>query len=131
MMDEILTILFIQVDQYLGIRLGVEAVSQLLETISQLDIVEDLSVENNPDTLCFVMHRLLTGLKIDNGKTNMSEANVLVVEKAGIIRTSMNQRSQHGFDSVSGRWALRAKIENPCYPTHDRFTITSIDSRPC
>ena len=64
--DQLLAILLIQMDQALGIGSRREAMTTLLEILSQFPVVVNLSIEDHPHRAIFIMDRLLPRMHIDD-----------------------------------------------------------------
>src|SRR4029077_1084782 len=60
--------LLIQVDDDLSVGVRIEVVSTAFQLSAKLRKVVNLSVENNPDALIFVVNRLMSAGKVDDAK---------------------------------------------------------------
>ena len=73
------------------------------QLVPQLDIVEDLAVEADPDRLVVVRHRLGAGGEIDDGEARMRQARFIVAVDALPVGTAMTQLSQHPLEQNARR----------------------------
>ena len=96
------------------------------------DIIKDISltVEDGNDAVAAI-HRLLSGGKVDHGKSAVSECDINVNKIAVFVRTAMCLGSSHCPDNPVGI-GNRVMIEYSAYCTHsetDPF-LTGRDSIP-
>ena len=89
MLDEILTVLFIQVHDDLGIGVRIEAMTLLFKGRAQFDVIEYLAVETDPDSPVFVVDRLLAAGKVDDAETCRGKADLRIGEIAVAVRPAM------------------------------------------
>ena len=79
------------------------------------------TVEDDADTLVFVVQRLLAGRQVDDRQAAMSEANARLDVHAALHRTAVVLRlvhpRQHGAIDVTPP----AGVENSCYAAHDIY----------
>jgi hypothetical protein len=68
--------LLVEVDDDLGVGLGCQLVPLLQQLLAQLDVVEDLAVEDNPQALILVAHRLLPAAEVDNAQPGAAQPNL-------------------------------------------------------
>ena len=80
--DEVEAVLLVEMNDRFGVAVRVEDVAALLEVGAQLDVVEDLAVERDPDRAVLVAERLLAGAQVDDGQPAMTEPD------AGLARDS-------------------------------------------
>src|SRR5262249_13041449 len=73
-LNELLALLFVEVDEALGVRLRAERVALRLEVRAQLVEVVDLAVERDPERAVLVRERLTArGREVDDRETSMPE----------------------------------------------------------
>ena len=70
--DTLLPPLFVCVDYYLRVGLRLEYMSRSKKLFAQLNIIINLSIENNLQSSIFVTNRLVTTLQIDNTEPTMT-----------------------------------------------------------
>ena len=68
----VLSLLFIQMNNDLRIRLSMKSMPLLDEIIPQFDIVENLSIEGDPDGLILIAHRLTPTIKVKDAQPRMA-----------------------------------------------------------
>src|SRR4026209_1640904 len=64
--DEMLAVILVEMDQAFGIRAGAEHVAAAFECVTQLSVVVDLAVEDDPDAAIFIRDRLAPGVETDD-----------------------------------------------------------------
>ena len=82
------------------------------QLLAQLDVVEDLAVEGDPDALVVVRHRLRAGRKIDDGKPRMGEAEAVAVARPLAVRAAVAQLREHPAEAVSPEGCARREPRN-------------------
>jgi len=87
------------------------------ELFTQLDVVENLSVEGDPQTAVGVLHGLVTGGEIDDAQTRVGQANGGVGIHPVVVRAAVPEHLDHAAETARlGRRAVQ--IEDACYSTH-------------
>jgi hypothetical protein len=71
-------VLFVQVDEYLGVAVRPETVARALQVAAQFAVVVDLTVLNDVDGLVLVGHRLVARLEVDDREPARRETDALV-----------------------------------------------------
>jgi hypothetical protein len=69
--EEGVAVLLIRMHQHLGIGLCVKFMTKRLEFLPQLDVVEDFTVEHNPDGAILIRNRLIAGREVDDAKARV------------------------------------------------------------
>jgi hypothetical protein len=67
--DEVESLLLVEMDERFSVAAGLEDMPAAVEIGAQFDVVEDFSVEGDPDTAVFVAQRLAAGAQIDDRQT--------------------------------------------------------------
>jgi hypothetical protein len=116
--DEIVAPLLVGVNQRLGIGLGLEAVAEGLELPAQLDVVEDLAVEDDPDRVVLVGHGLIARGEIDDAEARMRQCYRAELAHPGAVGTAMTQRAQRGFTRERACRRNSIETENTGNATH-------------
>jgi len=93
--DEVESLLLVEMDQRLGVAAGLEDMPAAVEIGAQFDVVEDLSVEGNPDAAVFVAQGLAAGAQIDDRQTAVAEADAGRLVIAFGVGPPMRQRTRH------------------------------------
>src|SRR5690606_36471791 len=87
--------LLVGVHDDLGVALGAKAMSLREQLLAQLYVVEDLSVEHEPQRLVLIGQRLLPALQIDDGQARMGEARTVISVDAEFIGPSVVHGTTH------------------------------------
>ena len=66
MTHEVLTLVFVQMDDHFGVRLSLELMSLGLQAVTQLSEVVDFTIEDEMNPVVFITHRLCTRHQIDH-----------------------------------------------------------------
>jgi hypothetical protein len=77
------------------------------ETLAQLHKIVDLTVQDDPDGLVFVMDRLLTRLKVDDAEPSHTHSEIPVPEDSLVIRSTMLDTPAHPLERIRldrARW---------------------------
>jgi len=96
MLDEAVTILFVQVNDDLGVRVGPKAMPLALQHLPQLQIVVDLAIEDNSHTAIFIEDGLPAALQIDDAQPRVCQRKRRALQKPFTIGASMPQCRSHG-----------------------------------
>ncbi len=113
--------LFIEVHQHFAIRAGAEAMAAGDQALAQLDMIEDLTVGDDPDSLVLVRERLASALHIYDREASVPEMRFRPVIHAGALWATVMQGVKHGQEC---RRVSRA-VEPTCYATHPRDPLWS------
>src|SRR6478752_4975956 len=89
----------------------------LNQLFAQLDVIEDLAIERDPQLLVCGRHRLDATREVDDAQPRVSEAGLPVDVNSRIVRSAMADCRDHPADEfrVGG---LTPKSEATCYATH-------------
>lgn len=68
---------------------------------TQLQVIENLAIEGNPNRTILIAERLLPAREIDNAETAMTQPDTQCEMKSFLIRTTMHERTRHPHDSGS------------------------------
>ena len=86
---------FTQPEQDLGVGLGAKTMAAPFELLAELNVVEDLAVERDPDRFVVVRHRLRAAANVNNAEPGVRESGArLEVHSAG-VRAAMMQHRHH------------------------------------
>ena len=89
-----------------------------LELGAQLDVIEDLAVEDDPQRLAVIRKWLLAGGKIDDRKPRVCEARVCVAVKTELIGTTVIKAARHAHERLTRRWWVFLQINDAADATH-------------
>ena len=109
MIQAVRAILFVEVDDRLAVAPGAEFVAAGFELRTQLEVIVNFAVKNQPKSFIFVGEGLLPGFQIDDAEPPHGQANISGDVKARAVRAAMNQLLVHCVQN--GRIDLRPGIE--------------------
>src|SRR5262249_14084206 len=117
-MDTVCSEVLVEVNDDLGIRVGVEAVPPALEFRTKPREVVNLTVEDHPDAFVFVMHGLVTASQIDDTQPSHSETDAILRVNAFVVRTAVNDRLAHPMDDLRLNHGAGVRTDNTRNPAH-------------
>src|SRR5438105_15885709 len=82
------TQLLIQMNYDFGIRVGIEAMPFELQILPELGEVIDLAVENNPDSLVFVVDRLMSACQINDAQAPHPQSKTSLRMNSFVVRAA-------------------------------------------
>src|SRR6516165_7013038 len=88
--------------------------ARALQCFAQLDIVVDLTVEDDGDRPILIKNRLLAGLHVDDGEPSHSQRNIRSFPIAPGVRAAMMQALRHQFQCCSIVWTGEASYAAHC-----------------
>jgi hypothetical protein len=101
------------VDDDLGVAAGGKGVAAEDELVPQLDVVEDLAVERNPQGAALVGQRLLPHGQVDDREPRVRESGTSVAIEPELVRAAVAQGARHDPELVEiGRRKIRAPIHH-------------------
>jgi len=101
-----------------GSAKGVPASSQFRP---QIEIVVNLSVQNNLDLAIFVLHRLMAARHVNYAKASDGQADAVAYEVPVLIGTAMPNRVRHALERAPYFRARHCWVDDACYPAHMDF----------
>src|SRR5437667_1193305 len=110
LVDEVEALLLVGMDGRLGVAAGLEDMPADFEIGAQFDVVENFSVEGDPDAAVFVTQGLAAGAQIDDRQTAVAEADAGRLVIAFRVGPPMRQRTCH---ASQGRPVNGAFVEMP------------------
>jgi hypothetical protein len=105
---------------HLGIRLRSEAMAFADQLLAQLHIVEDFSVEDDRHRAGIVVHRLLTGGKVDNTQARVSQPDAVFRVDGAFVRPPVTDAIDHRAQPA-GIGLRLGRMYNPCNPAHVHY----------
>ena len=106
----------------LGVGPGSEPVAEGFKLFPELHIVEDLSVEDDPERPVFIGKRLLAAREIDDGETRMHQSRMAVTVHPVLVRTAVPDHADHaGEEAGRRRFAPLREVDNPCDTAHGGY----------
>src|SRR5690349_5680661 len=98
----------------------------LNQLLLQLGIIEDLSVESNPDRLRSITHRLFPAGEVDNAQPGVCQTNTIVHANSLLVWPAVIKGTNHSLEHKGiGRAAVPVNISS--YSTHYFYTSISPD----
>ena len=96
-LHEIVAILLVGMDDDLGVAVGAEPVPRFQQDLAQLDVIENLAVERDPDGPVLVGHGLSAAGEVDDAQAGVAQTDptVGIEVDAAVIRTAVAQGRQH------------------------------------
>jgi hypothetical protein len=77
--------------------------SEPLQLLAQLQVVEDLAVEDDPEGLVLVGERLLAGGEIDDREPGVGQAGAAIAVGAELVGPAVAKRARQGGQLLAGR----------------------------
>ena len=99
--NEVHALVFVEVDEHLGIRLGAKTVSSRQQAVTQLPIVVDFAVERDPDPAVLVRERLLSGRQTDDAEAAVTETDLWLDVTAFLVRSTVGEECLHRLESAA------------------------------
>ena len=87
----------------------------------QVEIVVDLSVQNNLDLAIFASHRLMAASHINNAETSDGQPDTVAYEVSVLIGTAMPNRVCHTVERAPYFRARHCWVNDACYSAHRSF----------
>src|SRR5262249_2995921 len=119
-LDEVGSVLLVEMDNDLGVGIRGEPVSPRLETGPQIPVVVDLAVEHDPDRAVLVGQRLMTADQVDDAEAAHPEANRAVGVDTLVVWSPVDDRLAHRPDSARFDGLVAVFIELSGYAAHCR-----------
>src|ERR1039458_7175951 len=110
-------------DNGLGVTPGAIAVTAGLKILSQILVVVDFTIEDDPNALIFIADRLVTGLDVDDAEATHSQSDVLLDKKAVIVGPAVDDLLVHRDEHVAIHSHIWLGMENTADSTHDYAPI--------
>jgi hypothetical protein len=82
-------VFFVQVQDDFGVGLGPKSMTVSNEIFTKFDVVEDFTVERDPERSVGVRHRLSATREIDDAQTRVAEASAGVDVYATVVWTAV------------------------------------------
>src|SRR5918993_5556619 len=116
---------FVQMKNRLGIAPGPVTMARSFHFTTEHGVVVDFTVENDPQTVVFVGHRLMSAVEIDDGQATMGQTYRSVQPHPRSVRTTVLLHRRHAFQA---RWLCplpMIKFQNSSYGAHCQATSRS------
>ena len=112
------------------VALGGEAVPAGFQFRTQLEVVENLAVEDDPEGAVLVGDRLLAGAEINNAEPGVAQAGKAVEINAELVRPAMTNHRQHPADALLLNRVSVGKVDYACNATHQTRAFLLILPEP-
>ena len=87
----------------------------------QVEIVVDLSVQNNLDLAIFASHGLMPASHINNAEASDGQPDTVAYEVSVLIGTAMPNRVCHTLERAPYFRARHCWVNDACYSAHRNF----------
>ena len=102
--------LLVRAQHDLGVRLGAEAMAELLELRAKLEVVEDLAVVQELQRAVVARERLAAAVgEVDNRESRMPERDSRRLEEALAVRPAVTELGEHRADNLRLRWPIERR----------------------
>ena len=96
--DAIVPVFLVEMEDHFGVGVGAEPMAGGLEAGTQVEGVVDLSVEDDPDGVVLVRHRLLATGEVDDGKALHADGDAVVDERTILVGATVVDGLFHAFE---------------------------------
>ena len=96
--DAIVTVFLVEMEDHFGVRVGSEPVPGGLEAGTQVEGVVNLPVEDDPDGVVLVRHRLLATGEVDYGKALHADGDTVIDERSILVGATVVDGLLHAFE---------------------------------
>ncbi len=117
----VLAVLFVEVNNRLGIAVRAVAVPARDELLAQGEMVVDLAIKHDPQRAVFVRNRLMPARHIDNAEPAHADADRSVRIKALVVGPAMGNDAAHFAQSRGVRKRVPTEFKNSSDPAHLMF----------
>ena len=118
MIKKILPKLFIGMDNYLSITVGIKAATRLFQLFPQFNVIKNLSVKDHPQGFILIVHRLFSASQIDDAKPALSQPDIILDIIPVIIRPSVVKDIGHPLQDARIYFLMIFKMKDACYSAH-------------
>jgi hypothetical protein len=125
--NTIVAIFFIEMDNRLGVAVGIETVTKFFQAGAKFGVIIDFTVKNDPNVAAFVAHWLVAAGQIHNAQPSETKRYRTGEEPTSIIRPAMTQNSGHGVQLFC-RKPVPTHIENSADSAHSLFSAVDLVS---
>lgn len=103
---------------HFGIGAGGELVAFLNEILAQFEVIEDLTVEDDPERAVGGMQRLRAARDVDDAEAGVSQADLLVHVDPDVVGAAVAQGADHAAKHAPIREGVieTADSGNPAHP---------------
>jgi hypothetical protein len=101
MLNALASVLLVQMDDSLCVAFGAIPVATRFEIFSQILVVINFTVEDNPDVSVFIAQGLMSGLNVDDAEAAHRQPDVLFDKEAIIVRAAVDDLLVHSGEQVT------------------------------
>src|SRR5438034_7259560 len=99
--DGIDSLFFVEMKQHFGVGPGAKAMTLPNEILAKLEVVEDLTIERDPERAVLVRHRLLSARDVENAEPGMGEPRMRLDVDTAVVGAAMAQQRDHIGEAAS------------------------------
>src|SRR5439155_19167663 len=111
-------VFFIEMQNRLSVALGAITMAARLQVRSELLMVVDFAVVNDPEVFVFVGDRLVAGGNIDDAEAAHGQPDITFDKEAVIVRPAMDDLMIHLLDPAAFNQLACIRIENSANSAH-------------
>jgi hypothetical protein len=123
MFNALASILFVQMNDRFRIAFSAITVATRFEIFSQILVVINFTVEDNPNVSAFIAQGLMTGLNVDDAEAAHRQPDVLFDKEAIIVRPAMDDLPVHSGEQVTIHPPGSLGMKDAADSTHDYTPI--------
>jgi hypothetical protein len=101
MLNTFVSVFFVQMDDSFRIAFSAVAVATRLEIFSQILVVINFTVEDDPNVFVFIAKRLMASLNVDDAEAAHRQPHVLFDKEAIIVRPAVDDLLIHSGEQVT------------------------------
>jgi hypothetical protein len=124
------SIFFVQMDDSLCIALCAITVAARFEIFSQILVVINFAVEDDPDVSVFIAQGLMSGLNVNDAEAAHRQPDVLFDKEAIIVRAAVDDLLVHSGEQVTIYMPGPLGMKDTADSTHG-YTPILLGSFPC
>jgi hypothetical protein len=82
-------------------------------------VIIKFAIVNNPNCLIFIGHWLMPVLEVDDAQAAVTQANVVLYEHSGVVRSPMDEAIAHGLNALVFYRSFEISAYDSTYSAHD------------
>src|SRR4051812_6927297 len=96
--DKVEALLFVEMDEHLGVAGRLERVARAAEALAELAEVVDLAIEDDDDAAVLVVDRLIAGVEVDDAQALDAKSDLVFQMDAARVRPTVLESRAHLHD---------------------------------
>src|SRR5262249_40183169 len=112
--------LFVQMNDHLGVGIGVEPMTSREQLRAQFAVVEDLAIEDRPYGAIFVVNRLPAALQVHNAQSRAAHPDVGIPVHAKLVGAAMPLNGDHLLEEINVDGPVALHVEDSSDTAHAR-----------